>query len=161
MKWTLATRVHCDSCIWTRLKGKLYEIGKKSAMTYGLEYWLIRKQQIQTCVAVWKTSNPTLPHDYIQEGPMKTQGWFLVKYYPHENLSWVCFFFFFDSLSWISSDTATKYQCDVGYGTDTWTYTTSAVKVLFGDLQFSVLNHKKDFSTSSYLQFLLLFHLIV
>ena len=47
LKWRLASGVLYDQCIQTRSKGNSYKIAIRLAITYGVKYWSIKKQQIQ------------------------------------------------------------------------------------------------------------------
>jgi len=46
-KWRSAFGVLCDKQMPVRLKGKIYRMVIRPALTYGAEYWPIKKAQVQ------------------------------------------------------------------------------------------------------------------
>ena len=50
LKWRLASGVFCDRRKPTRSKEKIYKTMTRPAMTYGAEYWSIKKQHMHKIV---------------------------------------------------------------------------------------------------------------
>jgi hypothetical protein len=47
LKWRQTSGVLCDPRVSLKLKGKFYRTAIRSAMLYGVEYWLTKRRYVQ------------------------------------------------------------------------------------------------------------------